>query len=166
MEKDWRDHTVFKTKMADIQSVQLEMPEEPENSFKVVNEDGDLKLVRIQSNEIVESYDTLKLLNFLTSFSDVRYEALLEDIDPKRKDSILSAQPYMLLTLTDKEGRSKRIETYRKPNDEKQFDTAGNLYVHDLDRAYALINEGRDFVLIQYYVFDKILRPLSFFIKE
>jgi hypothetical protein len=26
-----------------------------------------------------------------------------------------------------------------------------------------LINEGRDFVLIQYYVFDKVLRPLSYF---
>jgi hypothetical protein len=166
MEKDWRDHTVFKTKMADIQSVELEMPGEPENSFKVEKEEGDLKLIRLQNNQEIESYDTLKLLNFLTSFSDIRYEALLEDIDPVRRDSIVSSQPFILLTLTDVEGNKTQIKTFHRPNDEGKFDEAGNFYVYDLDRAYALINDGRDFVLIQYFVFDKILRPLSFFIKE
>jgi len=163
MEKDWRDHTVFKTKMADIQSVILEMPGEPENSFKVLKEDSDLKLIQLKTNQEIESYDTLRLLNFLTSFSDIRYEALLNDIEADRKDSIISSQPFIEITLTDMNGNSTHIKTFHRPNVDRQFDEAGKLYVHDLDRAYALINGGRDFVMIQYYVFDKILRPLSFF---
>jgi hypothetical protein len=31
----------------------------------------------------------------------------------------------------------------------------------DHDRFYALINDGQDFVLMQYYVFDRVLYPLS-----
>jgi len=165
-ERDWRDHTVFKTKIADISSVKLEMPEEPENSFEVINENRSLTITQLQNNKGVPAYDTLKLLNFMTSFADLRYEALLDDIDPIRKDSILSVPPYMIITLTDKDGKVDQVKTYRKANDEGKFDVAGKLYVHDLDRAYALINNDHDFVLIQYYVFDKVLRPLSFFLKE
>jgi hypothetical protein len=33
----------------------------------------------------------------------------------------------------------------------------------DRDRFYALINNGEDFVLMQYYTFDKILYPLSYY---
>jgi hypothetical protein len=34
----------------------------------------------------------------------------------------------------------------------------------DFDRIYALVNDGEDFVLIQYYVFDKVLYPLSHYL--
>ena len=33
----------------------------------------------------------------------------------------------------------------------------------DLDRLYAII-DNRDTVLIQYFVFDRILQPLSYFL--
>ena len=36
----------------------------------------------------------------------------------------------------------------------------------DLDRAYALVNNGQDFVLIQYFVFDRIMRPLQYLTGE
>ena len=35
----------------------------------------------------------------------------------------------------------------------------------DPERLYALINDDKDFVLIQYYVFDRILRTINYFIK-
>jgi len=41
----------------------------------------------------------------------------------------------------------------------------GSTVFFDRDRMYALINDDEDFVLIQYFVFDKILRPLSFFTR-
>lgn len=166
MEKDWRDHTVFKKKLADIQQVIMEMPTEPENSFKIVKKDRELKLFNFETNEALPQYDTLRLLNFLTAFTDIRYEALLNDMNPQRKDSILHTTPKNILTVIDSEGDSTTIFTYFKPNDNKAYDLEGKLYVYDLDRLYALINDKQDFVLIQYYVFDKVLRPLSYFIPE
>ena len=166
MEKDWRDHTVFKNNLADIQQVIMEMPAEPENSYKVVKANRELQLVNLNTNEVIPQYDTLRLLNFLTAFTDIRYEALLNDMAPARKDSIINTTPKNILTVVDTRGDSTTIITYFKPNDNKAIDMEGNLYVHDLDRLYALINDKRDFVLIQYYVFDKVLRPLSYFKLE
>jgi hypothetical protein len=84
-------------------------------------------------------------------------------MNKKRKDSIINLSPKNILTLIDTKGDSTQIYTYFKANDKMAMDIEGKLYTYDLDRLYALINEGRDFVLIQYYVFDKVLRPLSYF---
>lgn len=163
MEKDWRDHTVFRKSLAEIHQVIMEIPTEPENSFKILKENRDLKLINFETNKVISQYDTLRLLNFLTAFADIRYEALLNDMNPNRKDSIIQSTPKNILTVVDTKGDSTTIITYFKPNDNRAVNMEGSLYVHDLDRLYALVNNNKDFVLIQYYVFDKVLRPLSYF---
>jgi hypothetical protein len=163
IEKDWRDHTIFRTRLNDIRSVIMEIPADPTNSFVVTNENGELKLYRFGSRELIHQYDTLKLLNFLTSFADLRYEASLNDIDSVRIDSIVHSTPKNVLSLIDNKGDTTTIKIFFKPNDNERYDLEGKVYTYDLDRAYALVNNDRDFVLIQYFVFDKALRPLSYF---
>lgn len=163
LEKDWRDHTIFKTSLRDIRSVKMETPREPHNSFEVVNGNGEIKLYRLQNHEIIERFDTLKLLNFMTSFADLRYEALLDEVDPHRRDSIIHSIPVNIISLIDLKGDTTVIKAFEKPNDDKRYDFEGKIYVSDRDRAYALVNHDRDFVLIQYFVFDKVLRPLEYF---
>ncbi len=165
-EKDWRDHVVFKTKLYNISEVIVEHPETPEESFKVVNEDDKIKLISLQTNQQVPGYDTLRVLNFLTAFNDIRYEALLNEMDSTRIDSIVSSTPKDVVTLIDNSGDTTSIKTFFKSNENQLEDMEGNVYVYDVDRLYALVNDDRDFVLIQYYVFDKILRPLSYFIPD
>ncbi|MCD4734519.1 MAG: hypothetical protein K8R53_00620, partial [Bacteroidales bacterium] len=70
---------------------------------------------------------------------------------------------YHIITLTDTAGVENIVKTYYKPNDMLRFDMEGILYTYDLDRLFALINEDRDFVLIQYFVFDKVFRELEYF---
>ena len=145
----------------------MEIPSAPESSFKVMSEDDQFRIYRLNDNSLVPGYDTLRLLNFLTGFADVRYEALLDEIiDPARKDSILNTPPISILTIIDLNSDTNAVKIFHKPNDEGAFDMTGNPYHYDVDRLYASINDGRDFVLIQYYSFDKILRPLQFFIPE
>lgn len=164
LENDWRDHTIFKIKLADIQEVKMEIPAVPENSFEIVNKDGQMVLIRSIDQQVMPGYDTLKLLNFLTAFNDIRYESLMEGLtDSIRQDSIIHSPPMNILTVVNKDGKSTTIKTFFKPNDPGTFDVVGQLYPYDVDRAYALVNDDRDFVLIQYYVFDKVLRPLSYF---
>jgi hypothetical protein len=163
LEKDWRDHTVFKTKLNEIRTVVMETPLDPPNSFKVSAENDRFILTDLYNGSLVQAYDTLRLLNFLTTFADIRYEALIEYIDPAKKDSIIQSVPRNIITVSDIYGNSKKIKIFYKANEDRFVDMQGNLYSYDIDRLYALVNEERDFVLIQYYVFDKMLRPLSFF---
>jgi len=166
IEKDWRDHTIFKTKLYDIQSVEMEFPLDPENSYKMVSKDEDISVYSKSTGQQINGYDTLRVLNFLTSFADIRFEALLDKTSPHFRDSVTSTVPLHIITVVDKAGDTTSIKTFLKPNDAGAFDMDGNYLVSDIDRLFAVVNEERDFVLIQYFVFDKVFRPLSFFTLE
>ncbi len=163
-EKDWRDHTVFNTKLADIKSVIMEIPKEPEKSFRVDAIGDDFKLTRLVDGSVVNGYDTLKLLNFMTAFADLRFESLMDEyVEPKKKDSIIHSTPYNILTLIDAQGDTTQAITFARPNEKQAMDTEGNMYVSDVDRLYALVNNKRDFVMLQFFVFDRVIRPLPYF---
>ena len=48
----------------------------------------------------------------------------------------------------------------------ESVDENGDPMPFDRDRMYALVNEGRDFVLVQFFTFDKITRPLGYFLER
>ncbi|MFZ4520150.1 MAG: hypothetical protein ACOYNC_00515 [Bacteroidales bacterium] len=167
IEKYWRDYNVFRKTIPEIAKVRVEIPANPGYSYEVKN-NGNNKFVMLslKDNLEVPDYDTLKLLNFLSGFRNLNYEALLNDMDKVRKDSILRSQPFIIITLTDTAGVSKTITTYHKKGPEGQVDPTGIPLPYDLDRLYASVNDGKDFTIIQYFTFDKVLRPKPFFIKD
>lgn len=165
---DWKSHVIFNQTLSDIASVAIEFPDKPESSFKVdVNEsDGSYKLTKLIDNSQVINYDTLKLLNFLTSFGDLRYETRLNNLMTTiRLDSIIQTPVIYEMTLVDEDNDTTYLKAFHKRSlpeairQEEYF----TLIPFDADRFYALINDGEDFVLVQYYTFDKVLHPLAFY---
>ncbi|MCX6305122.1 MAG: hypothetical protein NT040_09145 [Bacteroidetes bacterium] len=167
IEKYWRDYNVFRKTIPEIAAVKVEIPATPDYSYEVRNNgQNKFSLVSLTDKAEVANYDTLKLLNFLSGFRNLNYEALLNDMDKTRKDSILRSVPFIIITLTDTAGVSKTITTYHKQGPDGQTDPKGNPLPYDLDRLYASVNDGKDFTIIQYFTFDKVLRPKPFFIKD
>lgn len=161
--EDWRDHTVFKLRLSDIKSVKLEFIEFPEESFIINNEDNRLiTLNSLASGQKLDSYDTIRVLDYLTSFKDIRYEALLNSMNSEKKDSITNSRPLHIMTVTAINGNIYKMKTFHKEPNKEIEDMLGFTILHDQDRLYALINEEKDFVLVQYYVMDKILRNMSY----
>ena len=169
IEDNWRDHTVFDQNISDIKSVTLEFIEDPGWSYNITNIGNDnFTLTGLQENKIIEDYDTLKLLNFLASFDNIKFEALLSNtLEKSYIDSVTSTTPVHIITMVDKSGDTIIVKTFHKKGFLDLFaDDGVSLEPFDLDRLYALVNDEKDIVLIQYYVFDKILRPLIYFEKE
>lgn len=165
LDYEWRDYTVFDDGIGEIRTVELEFPAEPGQSYRVeLTEDRDVELYRLEDGQRVQGYDTLRMLNFLTSFSDIRYESLLnKQIDTHIIDSVLSTTPRMNLRLTTRDGEENEVKIYYKKGFSALYQEDGAaMEPFDLDRAYALVNEGKDFVLIQYFVFDKVTRSLAY----
>lgn len=165
LEDDWRDHTIFRKRLNDIQSVRVEFNEEPYQSYEIEKVDRhQYKLTRLADQFVYPEYDTLRLLNFLTSFSDIRFEALLNNNMPlQQKDSIINSPFLHRITLVGTDGEVSAITTFTKKKYAEHLDIEEKLIPVDLDRMYALVNENKDFVLIQYFVFDKVLRPALYF---
>ena len=166
IEKYWRDYSIFKKTVQQIESVKMEFPSDPANSFEIKNNSNlNFRLISLTNNQPVPVFDTLKVLNFLASFRNINFEVILNDLDPHRKDSILATTPYCIISVTDTSHTIQSIKTYRRGATPGEMDDFGNAAPYDRDRLYALVNDGKDFTLVQYFVFDKILRPMSFFMR-
>ena len=112
---DWRDHTIFHENLADIQSVSIEFNEDPEGSFRVDNTGKhQYKLTRLCDNKELP-YDTLKVINMLSSFSDLRFEALFTNTLPQERIDSISGSPFVhKVTLTGKDGKIQDMTTFKK----------------------------------------------------
>jgi len=165
---DWRDHTVFNLRLAQIKSITLEFPLNPELSYTVYNSgDRTFELTALQNQTKIADFDTMKVLELMSSFENVRYESSLNNLPQTRKDSVLKTVPYHILTITDKEGKSKSIQTYHMKANQGEVDEVTNEPVpYNRDRMYALINNKQDFVMIQFYVFDNLIKPLPYYLKR
>lgn len=164
---DWRDHTIFKKRLTDIKSASLVFTDAPEKSYtvEVINERR-FRLTRPDGYELPLA-DTMKIVGYLAAFDDIRYESLLSgDLPQTYIDSVRQSPVYQTITLTDLKGETTVVETHRRIFKEPQDDIDGNPQMYDRDRMYAFINGGDDMVLIQYFVFDRITRPLAWFLPE
>jgi hypothetical protein len=162
---DWRDYTVFKTKLNEILSLKVEFPQQPEQSYLFELPDNQhVELRSLLSNQVMPVYDTIRVLSFLTSFTDVRFEALLEPLIKKEFiDSVKTSTPKTIISLTDRSGKINEVKIYNKKGFAALYMEDGmTMEPMDLDRAYALVNHGEDFVLIQYYNFDRVTRTLDY----
>jgi hypothetical protein len=165
LEYEWRDYTVFHAGIGEIRSVKVEFPAEPQQSYVLeVGEDRSVTLAGLFDRQPVQDYDTIRVLNFMTAFQDIRYESLLNDqIDRSVIDSVSATIPRIIITLTTRNNFISTIKIFYKKGFGALYQADGAaLEPFDLDRAYALVNEDKDFVLIQYFVFDKVTRTLGY----
>ena len=161
---DWRDHTVFHANLSDIQSVQIDFNEDPEGSFRLDNiGKHQYKLTRLCDNQDMP-FDTLRVINFLSSFGNLKFEALFTNTLPQERIDSITSSPYVHnVVLTVKDGTTQDMKTFRKLVLNGVNDFGGDYGDEDHDRMYALIEDGADFVLIQNYVFDKVLHDVRYF---
>ena len=76
IEKYWRDYNVFKKTIPEIAIVKVEIPANPDYSFEVRNKGkNQFSLISLSDHVEIQGYDTLKILNFLSGFRNLNYEA-------------------------------------------------------------------------------------------
>ena len=167
---DWKSHLIFAEPINNIQSVKLEINDDPDNSF-IINENGRYQYSMQKLNGENIEFDTLRVLNLMSSFGNVRFEAFLDDVEPARRDSIINSPFQQRLTLTNKDGKSVSVTTYRMLANSDMYDYTDDdindfeEIIKDPDHKYARLSEGNEFVLIQDFVFGKLLKPAYYYSK-
>ena len=164
-QEDWRDHKIISNDINEIASVKLEFNNEPENSF-IINEKGRFtyEMKRLHDDSNID-FDTIRVLNLLTSFNDVRFEAFLTDITQERRDSIINSPYQERLTLITKDGKENVIRTYTMRINASAFGFTENDWDDDPDHKYAYVENNDELVMIQDFAFGKILRPAKYYEK-
>lgn len=165
-EKDWRDLNVFDYNIDAIQQLSLQWFEKPEWSFTFQKQGNSFTMLENKNNAPL---NVTAINQYLNSFTFLNAEAL-ENENPQ-KDTVLTTEaPYLKFTLYPV-GAKNPVEmvVYRMKINKRsktQFDGLGNELKYDMDRYWAVVNNGLGFVVIQDFVFGKVIkRREDFFVK-
>lgn len=165
-EEDWRYtgiHTIMPEK---LKSVKVVNRDRPEDGFTLnVLPNRKLQLLDHNGGKI-STFDTITARAYTYLFKKVHYEHLARQLKFDQIDSLRKEKPYYILEVTTTDNHTHKMPIYQMFNrgGEDDVDLEGKPLKFNPEKAYALLPEG-DAVVIQYYVFDKLLRPVSSFIK-
>ena len=164
---EWRDKSAFAYFVPDIRSVKVEHAGEPENSF-IVTQSPTLQYGLQSVTGQPLPFDTTQVRQFLSYFIRLGFVDFMNDMDKVKKDSILASPPAHIITVQDAAGKKNMVKLYHKQGDGVlEQDTAKqNGMTYDVDNMYATVNNGTDFVMVQYYVFGKLLQTPEYFNRK
>ena len=170
----WRSHLIVDLNVHDLQRIELEIPEQQEESFAIVRDGDGFAMEMLQSHQRVNGFDTARVAQMLSSFTWLNFDEFASIVPNTFADSCVQGQPRAILRITDTRGNQSEVKTYIKynnPDDLKAMPDPNMYEVFDLNRLYAIVSHGGstsdnpgDTVLIQYFVFDNILQPASYFL--
>lgn len=161
----WRSHCIVDLNVRQIQRVELEIPAMPQESFAVVNNGDGFDMEWPLGQRRAEGFDTARVAKMLASFTWLNFDEFAAIVPNSNADSCISGTPRTILRITDTAGRTREMSTYIKytnPSDLALITNPEMYETFDINRLYAVIDR-QDTVLIQYYVFDNILQPASYF---
>lgn len=165
-EINWRDISVFDYNPGEIKNISMTYYRQPEKSFSIERTGSSFRIFSPVTNAVIQNPDTIGLNNYLTFFKYLCFESWDVEFTEQQRDSLKSTEPINTIRVTDTKGITSSITTFPKPVTTRslmQSDSLGNPLKYDADRMYAFMNDGKEFVVIQYYVFGKIFRQLSDF---
>jgi hypothetical protein len=165
-EKGWRDKTMFAYDPNNIKSVRMEVPAHPEFGYELtVNGNNDYSIRMLSTGKPVEDVDPIAVKQYLSYFQCLSFESFEVDLKPVQIDSVKRSRPINILSVTDKNGKVNKVTFFaRKPKND-MYDKNGNLIRFDQERMNALLNNGVDFVLTQFYMFGKVMPTVDYFQK-
>ena len=161
----WRSHSIVSLPVQRIASVEMRIPSMPSESFSIVREGEGFVFNLLEPPTRVEGFDTARVARLLSSFVNMNFDEFVKMVPKAEVDTTFSKAPRTVLRVTDIDGESHELKTYLKyanPDDVRDMPDTTMYQVFDINRLYAVL-DNKDTVLIQYYIFDNVLQPASFF---
>ena len=159
---NWRDLKIFHFPKNRIKSVEIQYSNVPENSFKIEIEDREY-ILKQNGNKVAAKSENIKL--YLMNFKTIAAERIVPKIG-LGKDIIARIQassPYFRLTVTNLSGISNTVIGYRRSAEIGETNAIGMPLKFDPDRFYGMCFGGKELTILQYYVFDPILKTVNDF---
>lgn len=144
VEEDWRRRLVFNYPENSIAAVSITYPFHPELSFAL---DVASAEVKGSGEQPVLKLKARLLKSYLSFFQRASFEGWESTFTQYQKDSLMALTPVSILKVKDNQASEKTVKVYLRKGSESPFDP---------ERMYA-VDDEQNFLIIQHYVFDKIL---------
>jgi hypothetical protein len=162
--KEWLNPVIIDATWDEITSVSIRDFDQEEESFILQNTTtARYAFHHFFSGEPLDasSIDLTRVERYGAGFRQIYYESLLDDDAEFLRRELMLEKPYMEITVSMKQGEQVNLKAFARRLPTEAQTTARNITI-DPNRFYILIND-QQYALAQYYIFNPILRRLSFF---
>jgi hypothetical protein len=158
---DWRERRVFDLKPEEIRSVSVQYVNEPLNSYTVSQEGDKLTVKADPGISETSPLNEARTKAYLKFFENVNAEGYLNGM-MNISSAIAQTEKRCIVDVEGRDGKKQHLEVYWMPVNKRSKNLTtppGQAAAsYDADRFYGVMNDFRDTVIIQQFVFDKILR--------
>lgn len=161
----WRDPVVVNLAPHQIKTIEVEFYDNSLESFVIDNGQG--YPVLIQAGKTINSLrvNYTRVRRYLESFTELHYERLLTGLEERTRTVEMKTPHFLAIRITDVSGNEIVLHFFRR---KLQAGTTQGLEAighTDPNRFFIQVN-GQEFALAQYFVFSRIMRPFSHFVKD
>jgi hypothetical protein len=162
-ENEWRDRIVMNYIPPQLKQVRFQNFEAPADSSFIIDliNANQFRLRDGKNKEI--AFDDSKMRQYLVYLQNISYEVLLTGKNKKLQDSLLAVKPFSSITITTTDSKVDTYNFYRKQFMGDINPEHGVSYDYDPDRLYLSFNNDKEWALIQYFVFGKMLVTSNYF---
>lgn len=163
-EKVWREHVVFNYSSENIQSVSMEVPLYPEAGYELsLGNDFMFQLKGLSSQQQIDNIDAVAVKQYLSYFEGLNFESFEAGLTATQKQLLLKSAPLNIITVADKAGKVNKVQFYPLNNTKNIFGKDGKPLKFDPERMLALLNNGKDLVVVKFFEFGKVMPPANYF---
>ncbi len=152
---DWRASYVFKyPDTRDIESIKVDFLQDSISSYLVSRTKNGVKLYNGE-NENIEDFDSIQVKHYFSHYKKIHYNRIVQ----KKKefiDSVFNSMPFYSITLKDKNNEITSVELWKIKSMDKW----------DPEYGYIRVNSNNELLRVQYYSWDILFKPLSYFLKN
>jgi hypothetical protein len=162
----WRDKKIFSYSLPEIASVTVNFNLEPEQDYTLeVLGKNEFKIKSLKTNSYLQKYDTSAVKGFLREFKNIAFEDYTV-LPPGKMDTIRTKHQLFTITVKENSGNVKWVKGYRIPMPPGTKDVFDKVVLYDYDKMYGEISGVKENVILQYYTFDRIAKPIVYFAKK
>ncbi|HYG51577.1 MAG TPA: hypothetical protein VD905_11780, partial [Flavobacteriales bacterium] len=164
-ENEWKYSGIFYSDPKNLLEVKVEAGETPEEGFTLNAVAGGKLELRDYKGNKVNGFDTLTARAYMYAYKKIHFETPAKLLSYAQIDSLRKLKPWFRVSIKDAKTGPKSVDLYHMPNRGGAVDLEGKPLPWNPERAYGLISNG-DVVVVQLGVFDKVLRPISAFVRK
>ena len=162
-ENEWRDRVVLNYIPPQLKQIKVTHYKESSDSSFIIDviNSNSFKLKNSQNKELL--FDENKMRQYLIYFQNISYEVLITGKNKKLQDSLSSLKPFSEIEITTIDSKKNQFKFYRKQFMGDIVPEMNIKYSYDPDRFYLSFDQDKEWALIQYFVFGKLLISSSYF---
>lgn len=163
--QDWRFTGVFNYPINSIKKIAVKFNHQIENSYTIETLDEARVALYNHQMQPVPIFDSSQVKHYLTHYKKIHYNEVNKELTQDQVDSVFALVPDYEISVTDKNGKLKEVQVWKM----KKYDASpesDNQIVWNPEKGWCRINGVNEIFKIQYFSWDILLKPLSYYKKK